>query len=243
MANLADLRRKYPEFFKDKSDADLVGLLAQRTGRAQTVVADDLGLNYKDYIENEGTLADVGTALHVGVQNIPRGLAGLGDMAIAGLTLGNYAPLTPALDKHYYERFGFNDLQDRMRLNMSPESKDFDAQQQKYKDEGDYLSYAGNLLTSPSQWAIGLGGMAPDMVVGGLGGRLAKGAKWAENTLIGKHGYAVGEGGVISGQTMNQALTDGADPGTAANASLAAGTLGGGGWRAGRRPGSYSVTV
>jgi len=259
MSTLLELRQKYPEFFKDKSDTDLVRELTAATGQPQTVVAFDLGLNHRDYAENAGVLSDSVNALGVGIQGIPGTLAGLGDMAVAGInsipqTVTNMVggnpnlftgtPFTAGVN-WVEDKIGTDAVQDRWQATQSLERQAFLEEQRKSQEAGNYWDYAANLATSPSQWLPSLAEMAPGMAVGGLGGRGLKGAKWAENTLLGKYGYAVGEAGVSGGQSMNQMLADGANPQEAAGLALGSGavvgTVGALGARLGNRLGVRDI--
>ena len=63
MSYLDELRASDPEIFGNVSDAEFVRVAAEMSGRPQTNIARDFGLDPSDYATNKGVLGDSGAYL------------------------------------------------------------------------------------------------------------------------------------------------------------------------------------
>lgn len=139
MALIDDLRERHADKIGDASDAEIVSVLSQATGRDQALVALDLGLDAAGYQKNEGLGGDMWTSLKKGAVNlVTEGAPGLIDIGASAMTApsryaygaltGNevegFAPATRAAE-------GLADLtglsgdayEQRMDLQYSPEQQ------------------------------------------------------------------------------------------------------------------------
>ena len=159
MATIAELRAAYPDFLKDKSDTDIVRMLAEKDGLSLPYVAYELGLDPAEWQQNEGTMDDLGTSVELGWEQTKRGIANLPNV-VSGLVTGENLYETPEMD---------NTIQ-RLQTTFSPGYQEAQREIGSAWDEGRYGDYALGLLTNPGYTGNQLAQALPTMAGGGLSG-------------------------------------------------------------------------
>lgn len=169
--------------------------------------------------QNTSTLADFGTDLKRGVQQVPSAITGLLDIPVAAVT---GRPMVSEGWDELGKLTGFQPKKwsDEAQAEYSPARQD--AQRQAAQAEG-FVDTAGVYLSNPSMLAGTVLESVPSIALGGIYARGLKGI----GALSGVTRAGIGEGAVMGGQSMNQMVEDGADPRTAAGFAAGVGAIGG----------------
>lgn len=186
--------------------------------------------------QNKGVAGDLVTDLKRGVEQLPGIVTGLADIPIAAVTgeayadkaanaLGGITGFAPAKWAKQAEA-EYSPARQTARQNID---QAWEKNQSPIADaaKGDFagiVNVAKSYIENPQQLVGSVVESLPSMVGGAKAGQLlTKAAKFVAPTIAG----AVGEGGVMAGQQMNQLTEAGADPRMAAAASAATGIAGG----------------
>lgn len=186
--------------------------------------------------QNKGIAGDLATDLKRGVEQLPGIVTGLADIPIAAVTgesyadkaanaLGGITGFAPAKWAKEAEA-EYSPARQTARQNVDQAWKENESP---FSDaaKGDFTgigNVAKSYIENPQQLVGSVVESLPSMVGGAkVGQALTKAAGFVAPTLAG----AVGEGGVMAGQQMNQLTEAGADPRTAAAAAAATGIAGG----------------
>ena len=169
--------------------------------------------------QNASALADFGTDLKRGLQQVPSAVTGLLDIPVAAAT---GRPMVSEGWEGLGQITGFQPQKwsDEARAEYSPERQA--AQQQAAQAEG-FADTAGVYLSNPSLLAGTVLESVPSIALGGVYGRALRGV----GALSGVTRGAIGEGGVMAGQSMNNMVDDGVDPRRAAAFATGVGVAGG----------------
>ena len=213
MATIAELRDAYPDFLKDKSDTDIVRMLAEKDGLSLPYVAYELGLDPAEWQQNEGFWEDTGSDVAMGVSDIPGVAAGIVDLVNPLAWAGTDYTLSKGWDA-VEDATGLADWRARQGVTLSPERL---AQEQAvaeaFKNEG-LGAAAWEALTSPRAFVGAAARSLPAALASGFGlgmplraaatargmDRLAKVAPW------------LAEGAHAGGAGVDQATEAGVDP-------------------------------
>ena len=196
--------------------------------------------------QNKGLVADIGTDLKRGVQNIPSAITGLADIPVAAVT---GSPLISAAAEGLGKMTGFQpgqwakDAEQEYSEGRKQARQNIDAA---WKD-GTAGDIASAYLQNPSQIVGSIAESLPSMLVGGLAGRAALGiggravsagaggvgpalpgaiARTVGEKLAPAVGAGLGEGAVMAGQAMDNLTEQGVDPRTAAGYAAGTGLVG-----------------
>lgn len=175
---------------------------------------------------NTSALGDAATAFKAGVLDIPGTITGALDVPVAALT---GRPLVSEGWDNIGELTGFQPGKwaDAARQNeYSQQHQDFrqELQQRRGDPNSGFLDTAGYALSNPLQSALVGVESLPGMLAGGVAARSLK----FGSGLAGNIGRGIaGEGTIMAGQAMNQAIEEGVDPRRAAASAAVTGVLGG----------------
>lgn len=197
--------------------------------------------------QNKGLIADIGTDLKRGVQQLPGAITGLADIAVGGIS---GKPLISNLADRAGEATGFQPAKwaKSAEAEYSPSRQAGRAEVDAAWENGTASDIAGAYLKNPMNIVGSVAESLPSMIAGGLAGRAALGigakavsagaggvgpalpgiiARTVGTGLAPAVGAGIGEGGIMAGQAMANSLDAGVDPRTAAGYAGATGLVGG----------------
>ncbi|MEN6527452.1 MAG: hypothetical protein ABFD65_13295, partial [Candidatus Polarisedimenticolia bacterium] len=211
------LRQRYPKRFGDKSDAYIVDQMSRVLGADQQRVARSLGLDARNFRQNETLGQDVATGFQLGAAGLPDAVAGILDIL---------NPLTYLNDRAYasetWDRVDpLSETKERLAMRMSPQTKQARADSESAWDRG--LVEGAKTLGNPRVALPTLAESVPAMLLGGLGGAAVRTgaaaalpAGHAALPAITRAAPFVGEGGVAAGYATENMLDSGVAPSRAA---------------------------